>query len=117
MEHREFTRVEYSGCASVSLGEEIIFGNLRNISLSGMFLQMNQDMPLKTEVDIKLYNADQSAISVKGCVVRCDAMGVGIQINKLDVNSFSRLRDLVSEKAMNYDQIMSETYKMSTRIH
>ncbi len=117
MNSRGFTRVEFSECASVLLDDDVIFGDLKNVSLKGMFLQTSHNIPLNTEVVVKVYDSNNSSISVQGLVVRNEKTGIGIQILKLDVDSFVRLRNLIIIKCNNYNMIMKETYKMSNCIH
>ena len=117
MEFREFTRIDYRGCASISMGDEIIFGNLKNISLQGMFLEMDYDVPVRSEVAVKLFDRDAESIMAKGCVVRCDKTGIGIQIQGLDAGSFSRLKTLITDRADDLDKIMNESSKVSAYVH
>jgi hypothetical protein len=112
MNNRHFTRVNYSVGASISYGNEMVFCNTDNLSLRGMYLKTEHEIPLNIPVHVTVYNSNQTSLKVNAWVVRREENGVGLQINNMNVNSFVQLRNIVTENSRNQDVILQETYKM-----
>jgi PilZ domain len=117
MNNRHFTRVSYNVGASISFGSEVLFCNTDNVSLRGIFLKTDHDIPLNIPVHVTLYNSNQSSLGVNARVVRKGENGVGLKINYLDVNSFVQLRKIVTEFSSDPGSITQETFKMLKCIH
>lgn len=117
MPKRNFTRVEFSECVSVNHEDQVFFGDIKNMSLQGLFIKTDQPVPLRADVEITVYHPHNSSFSLLANVVRCEKNGIGIQIQKMDANSFARLRDVVAMQCNDLDLIMRETYQMTGCIH
>ena len=117
MENRNFTRVNYCECASIKHDNQMFFGDIKNVSLQGLFIQTHQKVPLHTPVQITVYFSKNLSIYLNANVVRCEYAGIGIQISGMDVNSFVQLRNAVSMKCNDQDLIMQETLKVTNCIH
>lgn len=117
MQKRNFTRVEFSECASVKHEDQVFFCDIKNMSLQGLFIKTDQELPISATVEITIYHPANSSFRLLANVVRCEEAGIGIQINRMDVHSFSRLRDVVAMQCNDLDLIMRETYKMTSCIH
>jgi PilZ domain-containing protein len=113
MEKRNFTRVDFSECASIKHDNQVFFGDIKNMSLQGLFITIHQELPLNTEVDITVYHSSDSSFRLRASVVRREETGHGMQINGMDVNSFAHLRDLVAMQCNDQELVMRETYKMA----
>lgn len=116
IEKRNFTRVEFSECASIKHDNQVFFGDIKDVSLQGLFVKTEQDIPLHAPVEVTLYHSPESSIYLQADVVRRESAGVGLRINRMDVNSFIHLRNVITLKCNDYDLIMRETYKMSSCI-
>jgi hypothetical protein len=112
MNSRHFTRVNYSVGASISYGNEVVICNTDNLSLRGMYLMTEHEIPLNIPVHVTVYNSNHSSLKVNAWVVRKEKNGVGIQINNMNVNSFVQLRNIISEFSKDQDTVLQETYKM-----
>ncbi|MDD2899747.1 MAG: PilZ domain-containing protein [Desulfuromonadaceae bacterium] len=112
MSGRSFTRVNHSVVASIMYEGSTVTGKTDNLSIRGMFVKTDIDLPLNAPVHIKVNSSKNSFFNFNANVVRKGVNGVGLQINSISANSFALLRDIVSEKSCDYDQIMSETYEM-----
>ena len=117
MEKRNFTRVTFSGGASIKYNKQIFWGNIENVSLQGFFIKTKHDLPLNNPLEVTIYQTPNSSIYLLASVVRTGQDGLGMKINGLDVNSFVRLRDVVSEQCNDQTLLMNETYKMAHCIH
>jgi hypothetical protein len=113
MEKRNFTRVEFSECASVRHDGQVFFCDTVNISLQGLYIKTEQELPLSAEVEITVFYPTDSSFRLIANVVRCEELGLGIQIKGIDVQSFVHLRNVVAMKCNNQISIMRETYRMA----
>ena len=113
MSGREFTRANLLARASIQYGNTVVDGHTENISLRGMFIETNDDIPLNTPVDVAVdLRSSYSSFNINAKVVRKTANGVGLQMYKLSVDSFVRLRDIVVAKSEDPGKVMQETFKM-----
>jgi hypothetical protein len=112
MNTRHFTRVKLRIGASIKYGNEEIFCNTDNLSLRGMYIHTERDIPLNVPVNVTVFNASQTAFKFNAKVVRREGSGIGLQIHNLNVNSFVQLRKIVTENSSDQGAVMQETYKM-----
>jgi hypothetical protein len=82
------------------------------MSLCGMYLKTNFDLPLNAPVNITVHNLVNTFFKVNASVVRKEEDGVGLQISSLSADSFAHLRDIVSDKSYDSDKVMQETFSM-----
>jgi hypothetical protein len=112
MNNRNFTRVNCSVSASIRYGIEVVLCNTDNVSLHGMYLKTDHDIPLDAPVNVTVYHTNQISLKANAKVVRKESNGVGLQIDNLNVNSFVQLRNLVTERCSDKGAVMQETFKM-----
>jgi hypothetical protein len=112
MKNRKFTRANCSFGASIRYGNELAICNADNLSLHGMYLKTDHDLPLNAPVNVTVYKSNHSSLKVNARVVRKEASGVGIEISSLNANSFAQLRDIVAENSKAPGDVMQETYSM-----
>lgn len=117
MNRRVFTRVDLSEWASVKYEEQIFFGDVGNVSLQGLFIKTEHEIPLNIPVEVTVYHTPATSIHLSANVVRREGNGVGMQIKDLDVNSFVHLRNAVAQKCNDHELLLRETYKMAGCIH
>ena len=117
MENRNFTRVNFCECASIKHDNQMFFGDIKNVSLQGLFIKTPQKLPLDTPVEITVYFSQNSSIYLNASVVRCEDAGFGVQISRMDVNSFVHLRNAVTLQCDDQDRIMQETFRVTNCIH
>jgi hypothetical protein len=116
MNYRNFTRVDISEFASVKYGERIFFGNVKNISLQGLYVKTHEEIPLNIPVEVTVYQSPNISIRLLANVVRQDLSGVGIQIKEMDTNSFVKLKNVIEEKCDDLEFILHETIKVASCI-
>jgi len=112
MNSRDFTRVNYTVGASIRYGDEVVICNTKNLSLRGMSLKTEHEIPLDIPVQVTVYHSNQASLKVNAKVVWREGSGVGLHINTLNVNSFVQLRRIVTENSMDQGAVMQETFKM-----
>jgi len=112
-EKREFTRVPSEVSAEIICsGRPALSGRADNISMKGVYVLTDQDIPAGTECRIVLYlGKTNSALSIKGngAVVRKDDHGVAIEIRSIEgIESFCHLKNLVLYNAPDPEQVGEE---------
>ena len=113
MSGREFTRVNFLARASIQYDNTVVTGHTENLCLRGLFIETINDVPLNTPVNVSVdYRSSHSSFNFNAKVVRKTANGVGLQISKLNADSFVRLRDIVIVKSIDPDRVMQETFGM-----
>jgi hypothetical protein len=112
MDNRHFTRVNYTVGASITYGNEMVFCNTDNMSLRGMYLKTEHEIPLNIPVHVTVYHSSQSSLKLNAKVVRREENGVAVQINNLNVDSFVQLRNIVTENSSDQGAVLQETFKM-----
>ncbi|MDD2734851.1 MAG: PilZ domain-containing protein [Desulfuromonadaceae bacterium] len=112
MNGRNYTRVNYSTGASIRFDNEMEMCKTDNLSLRGMYLKTDIDIPLKSSVNVTVYHSSHSSLKVNANVVRKDVNGVGLQIISINADSFSQLRDIVATNSVDPGKVMQETFGM-----
>ena len=112
MSSRNFTRVNYSTGASIRFGSEVAICKTDNLSLRGMYLRTDNDIPLKSSVNVTVYHSSHGSLKVNANVVRKDVNGVGLQIHSINADVFAQLRDIVAANSAEPRKVMQETFKM-----
>jgi len=116
---REFTRVPIRVRAEVKGGGLTIASSAaQTISLKGMLVNCNEQLPVHTECQITLFLGEGDIqIEAEGTVVRCYPEGIALQFTRiLGLESFDHLRKLVLYNAPDPEQVESE-FHTSTGIH
>ena len=112
MSERNFTRVNYLTEASIRYGNEVAMCRTDNLSLRGMYLKIDHEIPLNLPVLVTVYHSSQSSFKANANVVRKEANGVGLQINSLDIDSFSQLYEIVAKNSIDTTKVVQETLSM-----
>ena len=112
MEERVFTRVDFSEWATISYEDQVFGGLVINISLMGLFVQMHQELPLNTPVEVRIHHCIDKSLNLKAVAVRYEKSGLGMKINKMDIDSVLYLRKLIEENSKDPELVVIETKKM-----
>lgn len=111
MENRQFTRVPIQIKGDLTQNEHQMTGDVRDLSLRGLFVETKDTQLTLGEVKISIY-LDQKEHSIKidveGVVVRKDFDGLAILFKTIDIDSFIHLKKLVSYNLGDSDQINRE---------
>ena len=111
MEKRELIRVPFQIDASILYQGQIFQGKIDNLSLKGMFIRTNAQFKLEDTIEITIRLAGESSeleIKVNGVVVRKTETGIGVQLEKVDLDSFIHLRNIVAYNSGDEDKVMDE---------
>ncbi|MFZ5649152.1 MAG: PilZ domain-containing protein [Bacillota bacterium] len=111
MEKRSLSRVLFNTKAIVRCRGTELDGEVENVSLNGMYIRTQQKIPIGEMVEITMHLAgDTSSLSInlEGKVIRSAEGGIGLMYQKVDLDSFIHLRNIVSYNSVDSDRVMDE---------
>jgi len=104
--NRKFERVDCRTEALITYDDKSIKGEVENLSLKGFFVKTDQKIELNQPVGITVYfnsESGQMSFSVQGNVVRVTDDGIGVNYQKIDLDSLVHTMNCpttVSEKEL-----------------
>ena len=113
MEKRNFLRTKYISRAFIKLNDEVVVGDITNLSLNGAMVKVDTlhklNMYDHIELEMSISN-NETAIKIKstGAVVRLEDFEIGIRFETMDLDSFTHLRNIIAYNTGEYDRIMDE---------
>lgn len=111
MKQRQFSRVDYHVNAVITCDSDSFPATVKNISLHGVLVQCERivDIGKLAEITISLVTADTPIeIRLNGVVVRSGDGELGLRFDKIELDSFVHLRNLVSIAKGDADGVMNE---------
>lgn len=114
MQKRKFSRVQFQSEALVKSESREVRAEVANLSLKGMFLKTEEKFPVNEAVDMKIFLSGTSSeltINVNGTVVRNEDSGLGIVFNRMDLDSFIYLRNVISYNIDDDATVMEEFFR------
>ena len=112
---RRGTRGMFNVNAELIYGDQTICGEVRNLSLKGMLVDVETTIPENTDLDINIHLSGTTSsltLNMKGNVVRCDEKWLAVAFKAIDVESFIHLRSVVGYNEGNEEKIMREFYDL-----
>ena len=105
---REFSRAPVHVRAEITTRAGVtICGRVRDLGMSGIFVDAEQGLPLDTEcaVAIILDTGDAPIrLDLHGRVSRIDVQGIALEFDEVDVDSVEHLQNLVRYNAANSEE-------------
>lgn len=103
-EQRKFSRVDFHIVATVKAGDRQLAGTVGNLSLRGMFIETDQQLPIGEEAEINIALSDQPSdqpeeeliIDVSGRVIRVTSKGIAFVFDKIDLDSYVHLKNIIA---------------------
>lgn len=110
-DRRNFSRVDFRVSALLQSEGIAIKGEVRDVSLHGLYLETPERIPVGTPVEISIYLSatnEPVVINVSGVVARLVPGGIGCAFEKIDADSFAHLRSIISYQGKDESKIMTE---------
>jgi hypothetical protein len=110
-ERRSFSRVDFKVSALLQSEGVALKGEVKEVSMHGLFLETDQQLPVGTPVEITIYlsaTVVPVVINVKGTVARLMPGGIGCAFDRMDVGSFAHLRSVISYQGRDESKVMAE---------
>jgi len=111
MEKRHFSRVDYHVHAVIVCDGETIQAEVENLSLKGVLVRSDSILPMGKEAEISITLSNVSPpvkINLVGQVVRAQEGELGFSFNRIELESFIHLRNIVSICKGDADSVMDE---------
>lgn len=113
METRKFSRVPFKVDATITVANRHFSGSVGNLSMSGMFLETPERLEIGEPVDIRIVLSGTSpeiSISFTGHVSRVTDSGLGFNFDKIDIDSYTHLKNIISYNIDDSEKVMEEIY-------
>ncbi|MDD2850752.1 MAG: PilZ domain-containing protein [Desulfuromonadaceae bacterium] len=111
MSTRKFSRVNFSVTATIKKGDRQFQGAVENLSMTGMFLVTNESLVVGDAVDITVVltgTFPEIAVSFSGIVTRIAENGVGFTFEKIDLDSYMHLKNIIAYNIDDAEKVMEE---------
>ncbi len=108
---RKFSRVDFKVEALLKAGEMTVKGEVKDISLHGIFVQTAESIPIGTPVELTIYLTEMPpciVVHVNGAVVRSLDNGIGCTFDKMDAESFAHIRSIIAYQSGDDEKVMDE---------
>ena len=113
MSTRKFSRVRFHVDATITAAERQFSGSVENLSMSGMFLITDERLPLNDHVQIAIGISGTEPpinISFNGFVSRIVEEGMAFTFDKIDLDSYMHLKNIISYNIDDSEKVMEEIY-------
>ena len=113
MNTRKFSRVKFRVSATIKTAERQFHGNVENLSMNGMLLVTEQRLAMgePVEITILLTGSDpEISVCFNGSACRSTEDGLGFTFDKIDLDSYTHLKNIISYNMMDSEKVMEEIY-------
>jgi PilZ domain len=111
MSTRKFSRVQFNVGATVKIADRQFQGAVENLSMTGMFLVTNEQLSGGELADITIVltgTLPEIAVSFTGVVSRITEDGVGFTFEKMDLDSYMHLKNIIAYNIDDAEKVMDE---------
>ena len=111
MSTRKFSRVRFNVAATIRTAERQFQGAVENLSMTGMFLVTNEQLAEGELVDITIVltgTLPEIAVNFNGIVSRIAEDGIGFTFDKIDLDSYMHLKNIVAYNIDDAEKVMEE---------
>lgn len=99
MEKRTDTRIHFDVKGTVEHDTGIYTGDIENLSMKGMFLKTAGNIPVGSDVKVKIHLSGASSdlvVNINGRVSRGGGSGIAVIFNRIDLDSYTHLRNIIT---------------------
>jgi len=114
MSTRKFSRVNFHVDATIRTADRQFCGAVENLSMNGMFLVTEERLAEGESVDISIVltgTSPEISIDFLGRVCRVAENGLGFNFEKIDLDSYTHLRNIVAYNSDDAEKVMEEIYQ------
>jgi hypothetical protein len=112
-----FSRVKFRIAATVTAAGSSISSEVEDLSMNGMFMVTAEQLQLGEPVDITIILSETSPdihICISGKVSRIAENGIGFTFERLDIDSYTHLKNILSYNIDDADRIIDEIHHAIT---
>ena len=111
MSTRKFSRVRFNVGATVRSADRQFQGAVENLSMTGMFLVTGEQLAEGDSADITMVltgTFPEIAVHFTGIVTRLTEDGVGFTFEKMDLDSYMHLKNIIAYNIDDAEKVMEE---------
>ena len=111
MSTRKFSRVQFNVAATIKSAGRQFQGAVENLSMAGMFLVTSERLADGEPVDITIVltgTHPEIAVNFTGVVTRLAENGVGFTFEKMDLDSYMHLKNIIAYNIDDAEKVMEE---------
>lgn len=111
MSTRKFSRVQFNVDATIKIAERQFQGAVENLSMTGMFLVTSEKLTEGEGVEITIVltgTLPEIAVNFNGIVTRIADDGVGFTFEKMDLDSYMHLKNIIAYNIDDAEKVMEE---------
>jgi hypothetical protein len=113
MSTRKFSRVPFHVTATATVGGRRFQGKVSNLSMNGLFLETFERLPEGDTADLVITLEGTEpviAVSFMGRVSRITDEGIGFHFEKIDLDSYTHLRNIIAYNMADAEKVMDEIF-------
>ncbi len=113
MSTRKFSRVPFHITATATVGGRRFQGKVSNLSMNGLFLETFERLPEGDTADLVITLEGTEpviAVSFMGRVSRITDEGIGFHFEKIDLDSYTHLRNIITYNIADAEKVMDEIF-------
>lgn len=111
MSIRKFSRVRFSVEGAIRCRDRQFQGTVENLSMTGMFLVTDERLPEGEAVGIEIILTGTTPpifVNFNGMVSRTGANGIGFVFEKMDLDSYMHLKNIIAYNIDDAEKVMEE---------
>ena len=111
MKTRKFSRVQFHVGATIRIADRQFQGAVENLSMTGMFLVTSEPLVEGDLVDITIAlsgNIPEITVNFNGVVTRITEVGAGFTFDKMDLDSYTHLKNIITYNSDDAEKVMEE---------
>lgn len=111
MSTRKFSRVRFKVGATVRIADRQFQGAVENLSMTGMFLVTGEQLADGDVADIAIVltgTSPEVEIHFTGIVTRVAEDGIGFTFDKIDLDSYMHLKNIIAYNIDDAEKVMEE---------
>jgi hypothetical protein len=113
MSTRKFSRVNFKVDATIKTAERQFHGDVKDLSMSGMFMLTGERLQQGDPVNITIVLTGTSPeidVNFSGIVSRVDENGIGFTFKKMDLDSYTHLKNIVAYNIDDAEKVIEEIH-------
>lgn len=113
MSTRKFSRVNFTVDATIKSIERQFHGDVKDLSMSGLFMLTNERLHLGEPVDISIIligTSPEIEVNFNGEVSRIDDKGLGFTFKKMDLDSYTHLKNIIAYNIDDAEKVLEEIH-------
>jgi len=111
MSTRKFSRVQFNVGATIKIADRQFQGAVENLSMTGMFLVTNEQLSEGETGEITIVltgTMPEIAVNFIGVATRITEDGVGFTFEKMDLDSYMHLKNIIAYNIDDAEKVMEE---------